>query len=228
MKKTLPLLSLLLFAASFASAQLLNLTPGPQPWTCDNTSRLDNQGNPCVNFTTAPHPYRQATDNTMNWDTQDGKPVGTFTLGAQQIQEFGSVYTSYGQLQTISIADDPLKTVAYPPLNALFVNGYGWPSTTLDGFTAQEMIVANLDGSQDVTYVFTAQQNEDASFFQFLGVDEPWCFGGQCLTFQWQGTFTVHQPRVTLGCSGHAGHKPCHGFSTGVGKGEMSAIPVLQ
>jgi hypothetical protein len=204
-------LAFVLFGASFASAQL-NFTPGPQPWTCDNGTRLDDQGNPCVNFTTTPHPYQQVTFNNMNWNSEDGAPIGISPLTG--VQEYGDVYTSYGNLQAISIADDPLKTFVYPPLNIPFVNAYGWPSTGLSGFTTQESVVANPDGSQDVTYVFTAPQNEDVSFFP--------------LTFHWQGTFTVHQIRIVLPCSGRGGHRPCYGFSTGVGKGELSAIPVLE
>lgn len=190
------ILPLVLFLATFAAAQ--TPTPGPQPWTCDSSTHTDNNGNPCLNFTTLGRPYAQTTGYTMPWDTQDGQPIPAGV--------YGFVAENYGYLSLVQIANDPL------------VSFFGW----VDGTAPQEAFiyssvgntyVVNADGSQDWTYVFTNQQLEQSIAPGYA--------------FSWQGTYHLHMLRVTLSCSGRAGHHACYGLHPGVGYGEISAVPVI-
>ena len=220
-----------LLALSMPMFAQLNPQPGPQPWTCDTTKNLDSQGNVCLTFTTAAHPYQQVTFNQMNWGTENGQPIPAGF--------YGSLYFNYGNMQSVNIASDPLKVV----FNT--VPSYGWPSTSFVPTVTTQSSVTNPDGSKDVTYVFQAQAtsqtvvlgntvtNQELYEVAFIpGTGEPLCYGtdptngaAQCEQFQWQGTFRVHFNRITLACSGRGGHPPCYGYSTGPGSGEMSAVP---
>jgi hypothetical protein len=205
MKRTaaLPLLLLAMSLPLFAQ----NPNPTPQPWVCDNTTSLDDQGNPCLNFTTTGHPYQQSTTSVMPWDTDDGQPIPS--------GEYGAITSSYGSLFTVNIANDPLITVFG------LVPNYGDPSGYFQAIASSSSSTPTPDGGFDVSYTIKATTQENAADFN----NYPICYQGQCLAFVWQGTFKVHMyVQGHVSCGGRA-HRICTIYGTGPGSGELSAVP---